>query len=67
MPRTKTTERRAADDRAPRVPPPAVTADAVARRAYDLYLSRGGVHGQDLDDWLQAEHEMGVSPGSAPA
>jgi len=27
----------------------------VARLAYALYLKRGGEHGRDLDDWLQAE------------
>ena len=30
----------------------------VARRAYDLYLARGCEHGHDLDDWLQAEHDL---------
>ena len=32
--------------------------DAVAIRAYDIYQSRGGRHGADLDDWLQAEREL---------
>ena len=27
-------------------------------RAYEVYLERGGDHGQDLDDWLQAEREL---------
>lgn len=31
--------------------------DLVARRAYDLYLKRGMVHGHALDDWLEAERE----------
>ena len=30
----------------------------VARRAYDLYLSRGREHGHDEEDWLQAEREL---------
>ena len=30
----------------------------VARRAYDRYLARGGDHGHDVDDWLQAEREL---------
>jgi succinate dehydrogenase flavin-adding protein (antitoxin of CptAB toxin-antitoxin module) len=30
----------------------------IARRAYELYEQRGGVHGHDLDDWLQAEREL---------
>jgi hypothetical protein len=32
--------------------------DAIARRAYELYVARGGSDGQDLDDWLQAEREI---------
>ena len=32
--------------------------DAVAHRAYEIYMSRGGAHGHDIDDWLQAEHEL---------
>lgn len=34
------------------------TRDEIARRAYELYLSRGGAAGHDLDDWLQAEYEL---------
>ena len=30
----------------------------VARRAYELYESRGGESGHDLEDWLQAEREI---------
>jgi hypothetical protein len=30
----------------------------IARRAYDLYLLRGGQHGHDLEDWLRAEREL---------
>jgi len=32
--------------------------DKIAQRAYELYLSRGGEHGNDLNDWLQAEKEV---------
>jgi len=32
--------------------------EAIARRAYELFLDRGGEHGHDVDDWLQAEHEL---------
>jgi hypothetical protein len=32
--------------------------DRVAQRAYELYLARGGVDGQDMDDWLAAEREL---------
>jgi Protein of unknown function (DUF2934) len=30
----------------------------VARRAYEIYCSRGRQHGHDLDDWLQARREL---------
>ena len=36
----------------------AVDSDAVARRAYDRYQSRGGEHGRDQEDWLEAEREV---------
>ncbi len=31
---------------------------AIALRAYELYLARNCQHGHDLDDWLQAEMEL---------
>jgi hypothetical protein len=30
----------------------------IARRAYEIFKRRGGAHGADLDDWLQAEQEL---------
>ena len=30
----------------------------IERRAYEIYLERGEQPGRDLDDWLQAEHEL---------
>jgi hypothetical protein len=32
--------------------------DAIRDRAYQIWEQRGGVHGLDLDDWLQAESEL---------
>lgn len=32
--------------------------EAIRRRAYALYLERGGAPGRDVDDWLQAEQEL---------
>jgi hypothetical protein len=32
--------------------------EAVARRAYEIFLERGGAHGNESDDWLQAELEL---------
>jgi hypothetical protein len=34
------------------------THEQIARRAYELFLSRGGQHGHHEDDWLQAEREL---------
>ena len=36
----------------------APTVEATARRAYELYLARGGEHGHDAEDWLRAEAEL---------
>lgn len=33
-------------------------AECVRHRAYELFEARGRNPGQDLDDWLQAEHEV---------
>ncbi len=30
----------------------------IARRAYDLFVARGATHGNDIEDWLQAEREL---------
>lgn len=30
----------------------------VAKRAYEIFLARGGKHGLDLEDWLTAEREL---------
>jgi hypothetical protein len=35
-----------------------VSPDEIAQRAYELFMSRGGTHGNDLDDWLIAESEL---------
>jgi hypothetical protein len=32
--------------------------DEIRTRAYHRYLERGGGHGQDFDDWLEAEREL---------
>jgi Protein of unknown function (DUF2934) len=38
--------------------------DAVARRAYELFLSRGGEHGHDQEDWYRAEQEVAGAANS---
>jgi hypothetical protein len=37
---------------------PSPTPAEIGRRAFEIFLERGSVHGHDLDDWLQAEHEL---------
>jgi hypothetical protein len=37
-------------------------AERIASRAYEIYLARGGNHGQDLEDWLEAERQMAERP-----
>jgi hypothetical protein len=34
------------------------TREQIERRAYDLYLERGGEDGHDLRDWFAAEKEL---------
>jgi hypothetical protein len=34
------------------------TQEEIELRAYQIYIERGGAHGHDVDDWLQAEHEL---------
>jgi Protein of unknown function (DUF2934) len=30
----------------------------IGRRAYELFKSRGGLHGRDVEDWMEAESEL---------
>jgi Protein of unknown function (DUF2934) len=34
----------------------------IERRAYEIYLVRGGADGHAFDDWLQAEKELSGQP-----
>jgi hypothetical protein len=47
--------RRQSDTRPPRRDP---ITEAIARRAYELFLERGGQHGHDVDDWFHAEQDI---------
>ena len=62
MPTAKKTKQtaRPARDRRQRAPKLATEND-IAKRAYQLFVERGGEHGRDLDDWLLAKREL-VSP-----
>jgi hypothetical protein len=32
--------------------------EGIRRRAYEIYLERDGLPGDELDDWLRAEREL---------
>jgi hypothetical protein len=32
--------------------------ERVRRRAYEIYLARGGTDGREFDDWVKAEKEV---------
>ena len=40
--------------------------EEIEKRAYEIYLRRGGADGHDLDDWFAAEQEL-AQEGSYPA
>ena len=42
----------------PEPAPAAPSHEEIARRAYELYLSRGRGNGAAAEDWLQAEREL---------
>jgi hypothetical protein len=42
-------------------------AEAIAKRAYELYLQRGSVSGHELDDWLEAEAQLSVAAATTEA
>ena len=41
-----------------RVAKSAPTREDIARRAYEIYLERGGAPGHELEDWTRAEREL---------
>lgn len=54
-PATASDAQPAVRNEAPRQAP---TREEIERRAYDLYVQRGGQDGSDMDDWLRAEREL---------
>jgi hypothetical protein len=38
--------------------------ERIRRRAYELYLERGGAPGEEMEDWLRAEREIRDQSGS---
>lgn len=60
-PKRKSTTKRPAAKKPKASPTPArsrPSEDEIRRRAYELFEQRGGSHGQEDDDWLQAEREL---------
>ena len=41
----------------------AVTHEEIEKRAYAIYLRRGGQDGSDVDDWFAAEQELAGERG----
>lgn len=40
----------------------AIADEDIRKRAYEIYVERGMGHGRDVEDWLQAERELGGRP-----
>jgi hypothetical protein len=57
--REHATDREEMPDREP-------THDEVARRAYEIYVSRGQEPGRHVEDWLQARRELDAVHGRGP-
>ena len=57
-PRVTTAKKSPAPDATRASTPNGSQEDAIARRAYEIYQARGGDHGADVEDWLQAEREI---------
>ena len=36
----------------------APTPEEIRQRAFEIHIEHGGIHGCDLDDWLQAERDL---------
>ena len=42
----------------PQTVPGAPRREEIELRAYQIYIERGRAHGQEVEDWLQAEREL---------
>jgi hypothetical protein len=40
--------------------------ERIRRRAYEIYVERGGEPGHDREDWLQAEREVAMDQSESP-
>ena len=41
--------------------------EEITRRVYGLYLERGGDHGNDVQDWVRADKELGDESAAGQA
>ena len=55
---TATRSRVRKSEPAARTAPEPVTHDAIAARAYDLFVRSGFQHGRDVEFWLEAERQV---------
>ncbi len=60
---TKAAASRSTTTRTRNAATPAPSSDQIAERAHEIFMARGGGHGRDLDDWLQAERELKPANG----
>jgi len=62
----RTTARASVNQRAGAQEPSSGSYEEVARIAYELFERRGGVHGHDLEDWVEAERLVRARRRDAP-
>ena len=43
------------------------TVEEITRRAYGLFIERGGQHGRDVQDWVSAEKELNTKADAEQA
>jgi hypothetical protein len=43
-------------------PPHKLSAEDIAKRAYEKFVARGRAHGSDREDWIAAERELNNEP-----
>jgi len=56
--KTKTRQLNSAKANGRPTPSAPLTDEEIRRRAYDIFIDRGGQNGQELDDWVRAEQEL---------
>lgn len=49
---------KAARETKEKIPPKESTIEDIRLRAYEIFVARAGAPGDEVQDWLQAEHEL---------